>query len=72
MALLKFLTGKTVANRLVFNATNSLLPVDVTSAAYSPLAMPARETASCGLSRLPCRIIWQETAWSIRPATLNT
>jgi paraquat-inducible protein B len=38
---------------------------------HSGAQSAARETACCGLSRSQCRIIWRETAWSIRPATCS-
>lgn len=53
----------------VDNKSYYQLPVATHSGGQSTTS---QEAASCGLSRLPCRIIWQETAWSIRPATLNT
>ncbi len=56
----------------VENKSYYQLPVAPPQAAVQASTVRARATASCGLSRLPCRIIWQETAWSIRPATLNT
>lgn len=53
----------------VDNKSYYQLPVATHSGGQSTAS---QETVSCGLSRLPCRIIWQETGWSIRPATLNT